>query len=67
MIDVITSIRSTLVTSKYQPSTKVVVADGVYDWDCSGMATWILRRSAPTAWKTLASSRPVARDFATAI
>ena len=67
VIAVIGDIQSTMRSSKYQPSTKVQVKDGVYDWDCSGMATWILRRAAPAAWKTLASSRPVARDFVTAI
>lgn len=67
VVDAIGGIQSTMRASKYQPSTNVVVADGIYDWDCSGMATWILRRAAPTAWKTLASSRPVARDFAQAI
>ncbi len=67
VVDAIGGIQSTMRASKYQPSTNVRVADGIYDWDCSGMATWILRRAAPVAWKALASSRPVARDFASAI
>jgi len=67
VVATITGIQSTLVSSKYQPSTKVKPADGIYDWDCSGMAAWILRRSAPAALRTLNSSRPVARDFAQAI
>src|SRR5215213_4356081 len=34
---------------------------------CSGMAAWILRRAAPKALANLGSSRPVARDFVSAI
>lgn len=67
VVAALTDIQRTLVSSTYQASTKVRVADGVYDWDCSGMAAWILRRTAPVALRTLNSSRPVARDFVTAI
>ncbi len=67
VVGVIDGLKTSVRASKYQASTKVRVADGVYDWDCSGMAAWILRRTAPTALRTLNSSRPVARDFATAI
>jgi hypothetical protein len=67
VIAVIEQIRTTLIDSRYQPATQVRVKDGVYHWDCSGMAAWILRRTAPTALRSLASTRPVARDFASAI
>jgi len=67
VVGVIDGLKTSVRASKYQASTKVRVADGVYDWDCSGMAAWILRRAAPNALRTLNSSRPVARDFATAI
>jgi hypothetical protein len=67
VIATIDAIQRTLVRSRYQPSTRVKPAEGIYDWDCSGMAAWILRRSAPTALQTLHSSRPVARDFVQAI
>jgi hypothetical protein len=60
-------IEASLTSSRYQAATRVRVADGVYDWDCSGMAAWILRRAAPAALAALASRRPVARDFAAAI
>ena len=67
VLGVLDTIQRTLVASKYQASTRVRAKDGTYDWDCSGMAAWILRRSAPHALATLASSRPVARDFANVI
>jgi hypothetical protein len=64
---VVEAIRTSLRESRYQHSTKVRADDGVYHWDCSGMTAWILRRSAPGALRRLKSSRPVARDFVTAI
>jgi hypothetical protein len=64
---VIDQIRTTLVESKYQHATSVRAKDGVYLWDCSGMAAWILRRAAPLALQTVGSDRPVARDFVAAI
>ncbi|MDQ3368641.1 MAG: hypothetical protein M3680_24700 [Myxococcota bacterium] len=63
----IDEIRSSLRDTRYQAATAVRARDGVYHWDCSGMATWILRRSAPVAWQALKSSRPVARDYVAAI
>jgi hypothetical protein len=67
VVDVVEHIRTSLRASIYQPSTRVSEKDGLYHWDCSGMAAWILRRAAPVALRTLNSSRPVARDFVTAI
>ncbi len=67
VVAVLDDIRSSLRASAYQARTVVKPKDGVYDWDCSGMAAWILRRAAPDALRDLASSRPVARDFAAAI
>lgn len=67
VLGVLDTIQRTLGASKYQAATRVSTKAGTYDWDCSGMAAWILRRSAPHALAALASSRPVARDFADAI
>lgn len=67
VLDVLAQIRDTTTDDKYQASTKVDTKRGIYHWDCSGMASWILRRAAPAAQKSLASTRPVARDFAAAI
>lgn len=67
VLAVLDGIRATTTDDKYQASTRVDVKRGIYHWDCSGMAAWVLRRAAPTAQRTLASDRPVARDFAAAI
>ena len=67
VLGVLDSIRATTTDDKYQAATKVDVKRGIYHWDCSGMASWILRRAAPIAQRSLASSRPVARDFAQVI
>ena len=57
----------TMVTGAYQARTVVDIRRGSYAWDCSGMMTWLLRRSAPRALAAIASSRPVARDYVRAI
>lgn len=67
VLDLLAHIRDTTTDDKYQAATKVDTKRGMYHWDCSGMASWILRRTAPAAQRALASSRPVARDFAAAI
>ncbi len=67
VLAVLETIRTTTTDDKYQASTKVDAKRGIYHWDCSGMASWILRRAAPVAQRALASERPVARDFAAAI
>lgn len=67
VLAVVETIHATATASSYQHQTRVREADGVYDWDCSGMTAWILRRAAPTAWRALARGRPVARDFAARI
>lgn len=67
VLGVLDTIRTTTTDDKYQASTKVDTKRGIYYWDCSGMASWVLRRAAPNAQRALASERPVARDFATAI
>lgn len=56
-------IRSTLRSSSYAHTTRVRPRDGLYDWDCSGMAAWILRQAAPLAMQRIHNERPVARDF----
>jgi hypothetical protein len=67
VIAILDDIQHSLRESSYQARTQVNADAGVYHWDCSGMAAWILRRAAPKALANLASSRPVARDFVTAI
>jgi len=67
VLEVIDGIEDSLRDTSYQAHTSVRADKGEYHWDCSGMAAWILRRSAPAALRKLSSSRPVARDFADAI
>jgi hypothetical protein len=59
-------VASSLEESEYSYSLFVNEKRGIYRFDCSGMAQWILRRSAPGAASAIASGlegRPLARDF----
>jgi hypothetical protein len=67
VLAVIDGIEQSLHITSYQARTSVRADKGEFRWDCSGMATWIMRRAAPAALRNLKSSRPVARDFAAAI
>jgi cell wall-associated NlpC family hydrolase len=51
--------------SKYNHATIVDEKSGRYEFDCSGLVTWVLRRAAPGAHAALRarSARPVARDY----
>jgi hypothetical protein len=60
------AVSSSLVESEYTHGFSVDERRGVYKFDCSGMAQWVLRKSAPVAAITMAHglpSRPLARDF----
>lgn len=63
VMGLVTQIRSTLRASAYSHTTRVRPRDGRYDWDCSGMAAWILQQAAPLAMRRITRERPVARDF----
>lgn len=52
-----------LAETRYQHQTVVAEWRGLYAWDCSGMVTWVLERSARGARKRILSDRPVARDY----
>ena len=52
-----------LKVTRYQHHLKVDRAGGVYLWDCSIMAAWIMDRTAPQARSALDADRPLARDF----
>ncbi len=60
-------VRGALTSTRYQHATVVREREGVFLWDCSGMAAWVLRRAAPGAMRTIGRDRPVARAFARAI
>ncbi|HEV8247591.1 MAG TPA: hypothetical protein VGP93_17570 [Polyangiaceae bacterium] len=57
----------TLRESKYSHTTLVDEERGRYEFDCSGLIAWVLRRSAPGAHSVVVSrsknGRPLARDY----
>jgi hypothetical protein len=57
------SIRSSLTHTAYRHRTKIDRSEGFYEWDCSAMVGWFLRKVAPQARKAMNKGRPVARDF----
>jgi len=60
-------IETTLRESSYTHATRVDERAGRYEFDCSGMAAWVLRRASPVAQAAVAyrakSGRPLARDY----
>jgi hypothetical protein len=56
----------TLTESTYSHGFQVDERRGIYAFDCSGMVTWVLRKSTPLAARSTArglAGRPLARDF----
>ena len=56
-----------LTATKYQHRIAVDARKGIYRWDCSIMAAWILERTAPAARRAMGVDKPLARDFVRAI
>jgi hypothetical protein len=57
---------ASLTESQYSYGLSVNERRGVYRFDCSGMAQWVLKKAAPVAASTIAHGlepRPLARDF----
>lgn len=55
-----------LMHTRYASHVYVDLERGVYEFDCSGMAAWVLWRAAPVAHNAVAwelQTRPLARDF----
>jgi hypothetical protein len=52
-----------LTSTKYQHRVAVDARRGIYNWDCSIMAAWILDRTAPAARRAIGVDKPLARDF----
>lgn len=67
VVATLTQVRTTIRQTRYEHTTHVRASDGLYLWDCSGMAAWILSRAAPRAFASVGGERPVARDFFRAI
>jgi hypothetical protein len=57
------AIAANLTETRYQHRTKIRAREGIYLWDCSAMAAYIIAKVAPAARKALTRERPVARDF----
>lgn len=60
-------VHNTLQASSYHAVTRVDVDAGSYQFDCSGMAAWVLKRTAPVAHASVVArsrnGRPLARDY----
>lgn len=56
-------IQATMTHTAYEHRTRIRRKEGIYVWDCSAMAGWMLRKVAPRARKAMNKGRPVARDF----
>lgn len=52
-----------LSVTRYRHRTIVRPKEGLYQWDCSAMMSWFLRKVAPKARGALEKKRPVARDY----
>jgi len=52
-----------LTSTKYQHRISVDTRKGIYNWDCSIMAAWIVERAAPVARHAIGAEKPLARDF----
>lgn len=52
-----------IVSSAYSHRLSIDVKAGRFDWDCSAMVNWVLRRAAPKAYAALDRDRPVAVSY----
>ena len=67
VVRTLSALRDSVVETRYQGKRVVRPKEGYYAWDCSGMAAWVLRRSAKRARRSLRAGRPLARRFYHAI
>lgn len=67
VLDVLQQVESGARDSRYSHTTRVDAARGEFQFDCSGMAAWVLRRAAPQAEDAVLAvneqRRPVASDY----
>ncbi|MFO0682540.1 MAG: hypothetical protein U0234_10835 [Sandaracinus sp.] len=63
----IDDMQSRVRATRVRHETEIDEARGLYDFDASGMAGWVLSRAAPVAFAAMGRDRPVAEDFARAI
>jgi len=69
ILDVLAFIDKTSRKTRYLHRTRIDPRRGIYHFDCSTMAGWVMKKAAPRARKTVAGRgrRPLARDFYHAI
>jgi len=63
VVSALSGIEHGLTSTKYQHRISVDTRKGIYRWDCSIMAAWVLGRTAPTARQAIGVDKPLARDF----
>jgi len=63
VVELLERIEGRITDTRYEHRTTIRSRDGVYYWDCSAMAAYVLRKVAPEARSALTRERPVARDF----
>jgi hypothetical protein len=63
VLETIDLVEEKLTETKYQHKTLVKLGKGIFLWDCSGMAEWIVGRAAPLARKSLPAGHPSAKMF----
>lgn len=63
VVTALSGIEHGLTSTKYQHRISVDPRKGIYRWDCSIMAAWILDRTAPAARRAIGVDKPLARDF----
>ncbi len=56
-------VQTSMTHTAYKHRTRIRRKEGIYVWDCSAMAAWMMRKVAPRARKGMNKKRPVARDF----
>jgi len=67
VVKLMNKLKRSVKVTKYQHWNTIKRRTGYYAWDCSGMAMWILRRTAPRALRAMKKRRPQAVDFYKAI
>ena len=67
VLDELSRIAANLRVNVYSHSTRIDEGRGRYEWDCSAMTAFVLRRAAPAALSAVGSGRPVAAQFYRAI
>lgn len=67
VVRVLAAVESGMKVTRYKHQVRVDVKKGLYEWDCSIMTAWVLRRAAPRAPAALHTQKPLARDFYAAL